>query len=103
MNEKIEKLRDLFAQRETIDAEISGILEGGALPDKKPLPILPAKKKEPKTKVGNPVKEKRKYEKRDQKYKSYRCKDCEDEFTSKENLLGAVCPSCKSIHVEKAL
>lgn len=95
-------MRLLFRERDEIDAKITAILEGGALPDKEPMPETPIKRKGRKPKPEQPTKEKRTYAKRENKPTRYVCKDCDDTFISSHKLLDVECPTCSSRHIEKA-
>ncbi|MBA4390615.1 MAG: hypothetical protein C0399_06740 [Syntrophus sp. (in: bacteria)] len=85
--EKVEKLKELFAQADAIDKQILDLVE---------------------TKTGvATVKDKQKVIKKSpvksqptrNQEQEYYCADCKTFFKSKDSKLDAVCPRCKSINI----
>lgn len=104
LNDKIAKLKNLFAEKERIDREIEDLL--GEKPVKKPArkpKAKPAKKEEPKPKKRG--RSKRAVSEPAAPVSScankYYCENCGNAFASVLDLIDVTCPECKNSRITK--
>ncbi len=90
--EIIQKLAELFKQKEAIDNAIVDLINSKKLKGERKIAVIKERKKW--TRRGRKP--------NDNREKRYYCLDCKEVFNSTASKIDATCPNCNSIHIDYA-